>query len=394
MGIRSLLITLLVVGSLSFTLGVYEGTYQGGIFKFLHAEKVKWFGSRSSDLLKERYEIEYSEHSKDYKIDIESLIDPQIVDQGNSSAGKLSQIIFKGGVQYELYKGNNVEFVHPYRSNFLVERDGITEFFKSHGLAPKFETTITDGRFYNTYLILEPADYKDCVFIVYQGHTPLLKLGVGELIVSLTNAGCRVFALEMPMEGMNRFPSRVLDKKFGWIEMDGHDHLSLLERVDFSVLQLFFASVDYIVKNHLKQSSATRIGMVGLSGGAWATHISAAMYPIIEKSYLVLGTLPVFLRTIAGQWGDFEFRSGQLYGVFNTLELHVLGAFNGRSQHLVTVPLDPNRLGGPWHELYVSQLRDIIEKNNGNFRHYIDDTIEAHAISPSVIKMITEDIFR
>jgi len=142
------------------------------------------------------------------------------------------------------------------------------------------------------------------------------------------------------------------------------------------------------------------IVMVGLSGGGWATEMAAAIDTRIDVSIAVAGSLPLYARPFSwGSQGDAEQVWPAIYGEADTnhdgvpdaatgaaswLEIYALGAWPGRRQVQVFIPVDPCCFGGNAWTSYESFLTRLAP----GFSIWVDRSTVNHEISPATVENV------
>ena len=155
--------------------------------------------------------------------------------------------------------------------------------------------------------------------IVHAGHMPegkdhYLDAGLSQTVECLLEQSFIVAMMQMPLVGWNHDASGTLPdgttfelKRRG---SAGHDELfQKVEPVIAGQTMAFFLEPVVQVTNELlaRHSGKKGVLMIGLSGGGWTTHFSAALDPRIVYSIPVAGALPLYARPFSrGSKGDAE----------------------------------------------------------------------------------------
>jgi pimeloyl-ACP methyl ester carboxylesterase len=249
---------------------------------------------------------------------------------------------------------------------------------------------------------LVPVHGNGRLMVYCEGHEGSFTDDGREKVAALLAAGFAVLAFDMPMRGINDWPSSIVLPSLGEVPFGSRSHwnLALLESSDFLPLRLF---VEPILRA-LNQIERTRhydlVAMLGLSGGGWVTTIYAALDPRITRSYPVAGSLPFFLweeHPISHRHedeGDYEQRLPALFGIAGHLDLYVMGASGpGRRQVQILNRYDPCCFFGTRARAYAPLVAEAVSLagNGGEFRLVIDQTHEQHAISAHALGLILED---
>ena len=165
--------------------------------------------------------------------------------------------------------------------------------------------------------------YNDLI-IYHNGHHDYLYDGKKQ-IRFLLDRGYPVLVFSMPVAGMNSEPVIMLDgKEEKYVD---HDQFELLESDKFSPISYFVepiaVSLNFIDKNF----DYTNYHMIGISGGGWTTVIYPAIDQRISHATSVAGSIPLELRTLERDMGDYEQRLPELYRIANYYDLYVLASF-------------------------------------------------------------------
>ena len=235
-----------------------------------------------------------------------------------------------------------------------------------------------------------PLKEKASAAVIYhQGHRGDFYHGK-KIISQLLSAGYPVAALSMPLSGMNNRPV-VTNNRFGKIAMTDHDKLIFAVPKNGSTMKFFVEPVISTV-NFLKQLKKDKIAMIGLSGGGWTTHISAAIDPRIDLSIPVAGSIPIHLRGPGNEWGDYEQTNIDFYTIANYPELYLLGSYGEERQQMqVLIVNDPCCFGGRRHKQYETIVQNKLSLlGPGIFSVLSDDTIDEHQISTYVMSNFLE----
>jgi hypothetical protein len=211
-------------------------------------------------------------------------------------------------------------------------------------------------------------------------------------IAGLLDRGYTVFALSMPLFGLNSQPTIEMPS-WGPLKLTKHHQLFFLDRP----LSFFLEPVVRVANQIESEGSFERIYMTGISGGGWTTTVAAAIDPRIRKSYPVAGSLPIFLRSGSRpDWGDFEETYKPFFSLANYLDLYVMGSSGaGRRQLQVLNRYDPCCFTGILYRLYETQVQRAVEAiGDGAFAVFSDDSHMRHEISPVALERILADMAR
>ena len=290
--------------------------------------------------------------------------------------------------------------------NFIWKSDSLPS------IQPNIETNIVDDRFSNltnlqkiekislhmehgfishSYLFL-PNNSNGKLIIYHQGHSGGFINGK-ETIQDFLDSGFSVAAFSMPLIGMNNQPIINLDN-IGPVIFFKHNQLVLLESEEFSSLELFFAPINSTL-NYLENNYSFReYHMVGISGGGWVTTVYPALDSRISKSFSVAGSLPLSLRNIVDDVGDYEQFHPKLYSMANYFELYAMNSIGkDREFYQIFNKNDPCCFAGETYKIYYEPLKKFVSQfDSGNFDIIIDDTHNEHIISDFSKESIIEKL--
>jgi len=174
------------------------------------------------------------------------------------------------------------------------------------------------------YLLYPKEQSHDDLIIYHTGHGQYLHDAKKQIRFFL-DRGYTVLVFSMPLSGGNIEPVIMLDGKETKIE--GHSNLGLLESDKFSPISYFVepiaVSLNFIDKNF----DYINYHMLGISGGGWTTVIYPAIDQRISHAMSVAGSIPIELRTLPRDFGDYEQRLPDLYQIANYHDLYVLASF-------------------------------------------------------------------
>jgi len=256
----------------------------------------------------------------------------------------------------------------------------------------KFFIEMEFGVTSNAYLFLPKTETKNLV-VYHQGHSGDFYNGKDTIEFFLEN-NYAVLAFSMPLIGQNSNPIIELEN-FGNFTLNYHDDLIFLESENFSPLKFFIepisSSLNYLDENY----SFDHYHMIGISGGGWTTGIYSALDPRIEKSFLVAGTAPMFLRfNNPDNFGDYEQITPIFYRIANYLEQYVMSsAGNNREQLQIFNKNDPCCFSGNDFLLYENDVQNVLSSlGRGQFTIYIDENNLKHSISDDALNLIIKKL--
>ena len=195
----------------------------------------------------------------------------------------------------------------------------------------------------------------------------------------------------MPLLGMNNQP--VVETQFGKIKLTSHNHFQFLESEQFSPMKYFIEPIAISLNYVDEQFNFDKYMMVGISGGGWTVGLYSALDERISESYSVAGSVPIFLRSIPGNSGDYEQLEPGLYNIANYLDLYILSSIGQNRTHTqIFIKDDPCCFGNGEYLHYEKILTDHITSLGGSFKIIEDDSIHIHKISENILKLISNSI--
>jgi hypothetical protein len=260
-----------------------------------------------------------------------------------------------------------------------------------------------DFDYHHISFLLHPATASQSkrLVIIHQGHQGKRMEGIGRL-TNLANRmlreGFTVLLMQMPLTGWNTNNTFKTPKK-GMVTIGerkssaAHNQMfSALGEEGGSLLRFFIEPVTAGINYFIRQNPDCRdISMIGLSGGGWATHISAAIDARINLSIPVAGAYPLFLRPYyPGSEGDTEQILPALYkDRASWLDLYILGADDsGRRQIQLLNQYDSCCFYGVGSDTYKDIVRRAVKNLGGQWECVLDSTHKSHQISVWAIEKV------
>ena len=315
--------------------------------------------------------------------DIPSLIDIENKNDINKKRIELLSYLFKNEVNY------NIRIPTVIEKNISDDKYSDLRNLES---IDKFVIEMEYGIDSKVYLFL-PKIQTENLIIYHQGHSGDFYNGKETIQYFLDN-NFAVLAFSMPLTGQNSNPIIESDN-FGNFRLLYHDDLQFLKSNNFSPLKLFFEPI-FLSLNYLDQNySFINYHMVGISGGGWTTGVYSALDPRIEKSFVVAGTAPMFLRfNTPSNFGDYEQMDTDFYKIANYLEQYVMSSSGeGREQVQIFNKNDPCCFSGSDFLIYENDIQNILLlTGDGNFSIHIDENNYKHSISSDSLKLISQKI--
>jgi len=365
-----LLIIILIISI--FIYGVLVGTYK--IFPFELLNYIKEIS------LNEKKEFE--KENQIFENNVDELIHIQSVDDISKYRNKLIDFIWKQDGFPNLKLPDSV---HSNISNPLF--DDLKNLQKIDQFNVSMEYDVNSI----SYLFI-PESSNDKLIIYHQGHSGDFYNGK-DTIQFFLDKNYSVLAFSMPLLGMNDQPI-VQIPNIGTIKLTSHEHLRFLESSEFSPIKFFMEPLA-VTLNYLDEHySFSSYYMVGISGGGW----TATLYPAIDdrilESYSIAGSIPIFLRSIPENRGDYEQWLPDLYQIANYLDLYIMNSY-GEKRKFVQIfnEYDSCCFSGNSYQSYENEIKETVSQlNKGYFEIYLDDTHKTHKISEFALEKIFDSI--
>lgn len=151
----------------------------------------------------------------------------------------------------------------------------------------------------------------------------------------------------------------------------------------------YFLDPVIVTINYLQKFQYEKIIMTGLSGGGWTTVLTSAMDERIQESYPVAGTLPLFVRSMSSDWGDWEQTTPLLYKDVNYLDLYILAASQERKHVQILNKWDSCCFNGTRFSFYEQSVSDRVKNSGGGFFFvFLDGSHHQHKTSLKVLDFI------
>lgn len=265
-------------------------------------------------------------------------------------------------------------------------------------LANRFAATVTtlgwqdhpiglDGEAY----YLARKEGATCLVVYADGHHDgvwTAEDGSDAIILRALESGCDVVIVPMVGLGLNkesiRFESSVGTFRF----TANHNPFLYLKVSTGSPIKYFLDPVRTALNWALARQHYSRIGMVGLSGGAWATSAYSALALRIDFSLAVAGSLPMVMRAVDGRnWGDWEQYERSLYEAAPWGDIYLLAGTGkiGRKAVLGYNQFDTCCFGGGAGSALQKLLAEKSVEVNSDVAVLVDKTSFHHAIGPDFI---------
>lgn len=289
----------------------------------------------------------------------------------------------------------------------------------------RYTMNVSGTQFYAISYVASPsaaAGPKSKLAIVQAGHMPegkdhYLDAGLKQSVERLLKSGFVVAVLQMPLVGWNQDSTGILPNgnSFSIRKRGSAGHDELFSKVEESLrgqTMAFFLEPVVQVTNELLAKHPQNQGllMIGLSGGGWTTHLSAALDPRIQISIPVAGALPLYARPFSrGSKGDSEQEYALIFaeedtnqdgvldrasGVCSWLEVFALGGISpsqkmARQQIQVLNFEDSCCFSGPVYQTYEAPLaKRVATIGHGTWELFVDRTHKDHLISDEVLDQV------
>jgi hypothetical protein len=134
--------------------------------------------------------------------------------------------------------------------------------------------------------------------------------------------------------------------------------------------------------------------MVGISGGGWTVSLYSAIDDRISQTYSVAGSLPIYLRSISENRGDYEQWLPELYQIANNLDLYIISSY-GDDRKFVQIfnKYDSCCFAGDLYKSYENEIKkSILKLEKGYFEIYLDDTHKTHKISNFALETMSKSM--
>ncbi len=369
---NSLLILILALSLSIFIYGVFVGTYK--IFPYEQLDYVKTISLNEKNDSDEKNII--------YENDVNSLIHIKTVNDISKLRNNLTNFIWSGDGFPNSKLPNSVQ---TNISNPLYEN------FKNLKRIDQINVVMDYGVNSISYLFI-PESSNNNLIIYHQGHAGDFYKGKETIQFFLEN-GYTIMAFSMPLLGMNDQPV-IKVPNIGTVKLTSHEHLRFLESSNFSPIKFFIepiaVSLNYLDENY----DFSSYNMVGISGGGWTATLYPAIDTRISQSYSVAGSVPIYLRSIPQNYGDYEQWLPALYQNANYLDLYIMNSY-GEDRKFIQIfnKYDSCCFSGELFKSYENEIEESIKQlKRGHFEIYLDETHKTHKISESALKIILDSM--
>jgi hypothetical protein len=367
-----LLLTILVVLIFIFIYGVLVGTYK--IFPYDLMDYVKAISLNEKN--------ESDEENIIYENDVKSLIHISTVGDISKLRNKLIDFIWSndGFPNSKLPDSIQTNISNPLYDDFTnlqrIDQINILMEYEVNSIS---------------YLFI-PDSSNNKLIIYHQGHAGDFYKGK-DTIQFFLEKDYSVLAFSMPLLGMNEQPVIEISN-IGTIKLTSHEHLRFLESSDFSPIKFFMEPIAVSLNYLDKKYNFSSYDMIGISGGGWTTTLYSAIDDRITQSYSIAGSVPIYLRSITQNYGDYEQWLPELYQNTNYLDLYILSSY-GENRKFIQIfnKYDPCCFSGELYKSYENEIKESLNQlGKGYFEIYLDDTHKKHKISESSLKIIIDSM--
>ena len=306
---RILIVILLSSFVIIFFLGLFIGVYK--YFPYYELNNIKdQFESKTFKL--DNRPVDY--------INLDSMISIQNVNDLEEKRNQLIQFI---------WKTNNLPKQLP-----IVDTKILDERFNNFSNLKQIDrlTIEMEHKLSSIVYVFSPENNNGDIILYHQGHSGGFINGKTTIQKFLDN-GFTVAAFSMPLIGLNNQPDIEIEN-LGTIKFFKHNQLILLESENFSSMSYFFTPLS-VTLNYLSNNySFENIHMVGISGGGWTTTVYPALDNRITKSFSIAGSLPLSLRNVIDDVGDYEQYNPDFYSIANYLDIYIMSSSGSNREHI------------------------------------------------------------
>ena len=358
----SLLLTIILISISIFIYGVLVGTYK--IFPYDSINNIKTIVLNEENII--------------YEENVKSLIHINTSDDISKLRNDLVKFIWKNDGFPNSKLPNNIQtnISNPLYNNFVnlkqIDQINILMEYEINSIS---------------YLFI-PQTSNNKLIIYHQGHAGDFYKGK-ETIQYFLEKEYTVLAFSMPLTGMNNQPIIKIDN-IGTIKLNSHKHLQFLESSNFSPIKFFVEPIAESLNYIDEQYNFSSYYMVGFSGGGWTTTLYSAIDNRIEQSYSIAGSVPIYLRSIPENRGDYEQLLPKLYQNANYLDLYIMSSFgDNRKSIQIFNKYDPCCFSGEFYKTYENEIKETVSQlKKGYFEIYLDETHKTHKISELALKIM------
>jgi len=242
-----------------------------------------------------------------------------------------------------------------------------------------------------SYLFI-PESSNNKLIIYHQGHGGDFYKGK-ETIQFFLEQNYSVLAFSMPLLGMND-QSIVEVPNIGTIKLTSHEHLRFLESSNLSPIKFFIEPITISLNYLDKTYNFSSYDMIGISGGGWTVTLYSAIDDRISQTYSIAGSVPIYLRSITENRGDYEQWLPELYQTANYLDLYVMSSY-GEDRKFIQIfnKYDSCCFSGEFYKTYETEVKNTLSKlDSGHFDIFLDNTHKTHKISDYALEIVIQSM--
>lgn len=220
------------------------------------------------------------------------------------------------------------------------------------------------------------------LMIYHQGHSSSWTENGGDTAVAFfSRRGYTVLIFMMPLFGENTGPIAFRGTTHA------HNAMATTTSPTLNPIKFFLEPIATALNTLENDHAYHDIGMIGISGGGWTTHLYAAIDPRVRQSFAVAGSLPWYLRAGAFHGprdkGDWEQGFTRDLKNLTYLDMYILaGEGKGRHHLQILNKYDACCFAGIRHRTYEPSVQAAMRGiDHGAFTIFLDDSHHDHAIS-------------
>lgn len=359
-------------------------SWEGHEKEIIPSTDLTYDKNNDAEILKE-FTSQVSVDLSQLKFDISSIIDIHTPEDVNEKRNKVIELLWGKN-------GFPVETQPDHISKGIIDTNFVT--LQNLQTIDKLTINMEFGLNSIVYHFI-PKKENNSAVIYHQGHRGKFSLG-HRTINAFLEKGYHVFALSMPLHGMNKKP--VVDfKRFGKMIIHSHNQMEYLQPEEGHPIKYFMEPVARVV-NYAQKFDFEKLIMIGISGGGWTTTLYSAIDPRIKNSYPTAGTLPNFIRSReisnTHSLGDYEQQNPVLYRNTNFMELYIMGSYGKERRQLqILNEFDACCFRGTAYKEYKDIVVNRVKSlKSGSYDLFLDSSHRLHQISPAALEVIFNDL--
>tara|TARA_A100001037_G_C15091815_1_gene609510 strand:+ start:454 stop:1566 length:1113 start_codon:yes stop_codon:yes gene_type:complete len=357
---NKIIVALLLISFIFFFfLGLFVGVYK--IFPYSELDNIK----NQFELNSEQISNQYSK-----PVNLEPMTTLYNIEDVKQKRNELIQFVWKTNelpnkLPEQIDKNISDERFIPLSNLEQIDKLTIT---MEHGLS-------------SIVYVFYPENSNGKVVIYHQGHSGGFINGKST-IEKFVDDGFTVAAFSMPLIGLNNQPI-VNIENIGSVKLLKHNQFVILESDEFSSMSYFFTPITVTINYLTDISNFKDFYMLGISGGGWTSTVYPALDTRITKSFSIAGSLPLSLRNIISDVGDYEQFNPEFYSIANYFDIYVMSSSGNNREHIqIFNQNDPCCFSGKDSSYLFDPLRNSISSfDSGVFEIIVDETHNEHKIS-------------